>query len=70
MKPKSADILIVNGTVLTLDDNDTQISNGAVAVSKDSITALGPAGEFSDSTVPLPICAAAETHPLTFTLVD
>jgi 5-methylthioadenosine/S-adenosylhomocysteine deaminase len=48
MKPKSADLLIVNGTVLTLDSNDTEISNGAVAVSKDSITAVGPAAEFSD----------------------
>ena len=48
MKPKSADLLIVNGTVLTLDANDTKISDGAVAVSKDAITAVGPADEFSD----------------------
>ena len=48
MKPKSADLLIVNGTVLTFDANNTEISNGVVAVSKDSITAVGPASELSD----------------------
>jgi 5-methylthioadenosine/S-adenosylhomocysteine deaminase len=48
MKPKSADILVVNGTVLTLNANDTEISNGAVAISKDTITAIGPAIDFSD----------------------
>ncbi len=48
MKPKSADILVVNGTVLTLNANDTEISNGAVAISKDTITATGPAIDFSD----------------------
>ena len=48
MKPKSADLLITNGTVLTLDENNTEIPNGAVAVGKDSITAVGPAVEFSD----------------------
>ncbi len=48
MKPKSADLLIVNGTVLTLDATDTEIGNGVVAVNKDSITAVGPAIEFSD----------------------
>jgi len=48
MKPKSADLLIVNGTVLTFDANNTEIRNGVVAVSKDSITAVGPASELSD----------------------
>jgi 5-methylthioadenosine/S-adenosylhomocysteine deaminase len=48
MKLKSADILVVNGTVLTLNANDTEISNGAVAISKDTITAIGPAIDFSD----------------------
>jgi 5-methylthioadenosine/S-adenosylhomocysteine deaminase len=48
MKAKSADILVENGTVLTLNPNDTEISNGAVAISKDTITAIGPAIEFSD----------------------
>ena len=48
MKAKSADILVENGTVLTLNTNDTEISNGAVAISKDTITAIGPAIDFSD----------------------
>jgi 5-methylthioadenosine/S-adenosylhomocysteine deaminase len=52
MKPKSADLLIVNGTVLTLDANNTEISNGLVAVTKDSITAVGPASELSDWSAP------------------
>ncbi len=47
MKPKSADILVRNGTVLTLDANDTAIVNGTVAITKDTITAVGPAQEFS-----------------------
>jgi len=47
MKPKSADILVTNGTVLTLDANDTAIINGAVAITKDTITALGPVGDFT-----------------------
>ncbi len=48
MKAKSADILVENGTVLTLNTNDTEISNGAVVISKDTITAIGPAIDFSD----------------------
>ncbi len=40
MQPKSADILVTNGTVLTLDGSDTEIINGAVAISKDTITAV------------------------------
>ena len=48
MKPKSADLLITNGTVLTLDANDTAINNGVVVVRNDSITAVGTAVEFSD----------------------
>ncbi len=48
MKTKSADLLITNGIVLTFDANDTTINNGAVAVSDDSIMAVGPAVEFSD----------------------
>ena len=48
MKAKSADILVTNGTVLTLNANLTEISNGAVAIRKDTITAIGPAIDFSD----------------------
>ena len=48
MKAKSADILVTNGTVLTLNTNLTEISNGAVAISKDTIKAIGPAIDFSD----------------------
>jgi len=46
MKPKSADILVTNGTVLTLDAGDTEIINGAVAIAKDTIVAVGPKDEF------------------------
>jgi len=46
MKPKSADTLVTNGTVLTLDAGDTEIINGAVALCKDTITAVGPADRF------------------------
>ncbi len=48
MKPKSADILVQNGIVLTLDAHGTEISDGAVAISKDTITAIGPRVDFSD----------------------
>ena len=51
MKPKSADILVTNGTVLTLDAGDTEIINGAVAIDKDTITAVGPADKFGDWSV-------------------
>ena len=51
MKTKSADILVTNGTVLTLDANDTEITHGAVAIVKDSITAVGPADDFGDWSV-------------------
>ncbi len=48
MKPNSADILVINGTLLTLDANHTEISDGAVAVSQDTITAVGSIDDFSD----------------------
>jgi 5-methylthioadenosine/S-adenosylhomocysteine deaminase len=48
MKPKSADILVINGTLLTLDANHTEIVDGAVAISQDTITAVGSANGFSD----------------------
>jgi 5-methylthioadenosine/S-adenosylhomocysteine deaminase len=51
MKPNSADILVTNGTVLTLDAGDTEIINGAVAITKDTITAVGPADKFGDWSV-------------------
>ncbi|MFO7860019.1 MAG: amidohydrolase [Desulfosalsimonas sp.] len=41
--PDSPDLLIFNGTVLTMDDRGTVIQNGAVAVSGDSIVSVGPA---------------------------
>jgi 5-methylthioadenosine/S-adenosylhomocysteine deaminase len=51
MKPKSADILVTNGTVLTLDAGDTEIINGAVVIDEDTVTAIGPADEFGDWSV-------------------
>jgi 5-methylthioadenosine/S-adenosylhomocysteine deaminase len=48
MKPRSADILVINGTLLTLDANHTEIADGAVAISQDTITAVGSANGFSD----------------------
>lgn len=48
MKPNSADILVINGTLLTLDASHTEISDGAVAVSQDTITAVGSTDDFSD----------------------
>mgnify|MGYP001827172149 FL=1 len=48
MKPNSADILVTNGTVLTLDAGDTEIYNGAVAIDKDTIKAVAPADKFGD----------------------
>jgi 5-methylthioadenosine/S-adenosylhomocysteine deaminase len=52
MKPKSADILVINGTLLTLDANHTEIVDGAVAISQDTITAVGAANGFSDWSAP------------------
>lgn len=45
MKTKSIDLLISNGTVLTMDDSDTIIQNGAIAVSGGKITSVGPSVE-------------------------
>jgi len=42
------DILIVNGTVLTMDPEDTQIQDGAVAVVGDRISAVGKRTVFSN----------------------
>lgn len=38
---KTVDILLVGGTVLTMDENDSRIENGAIAIEKDKITDLG-----------------------------
>ena len=47
MPPETADILVHNGTVLTLDGPDTRLSDGAVAVRGDTIAAVGPAEAFA-----------------------
>ncbi|MDZ7830839.1 MAG: amidohydrolase [Desulfobacterales bacterium] len=49
MKP--IDTLVTNGTVLTVDGQDTVIENGAVAISGDAICDIGPASEFLDAAV-------------------
>jgi 5-methylthioadenosine/S-adenosylhomocysteine deaminase len=43
--PISADLLLVNALVLTMDDEMNQFEPGAVAVSGDSIVAVGPEAE-------------------------
>ena len=48
MKPKSADILILNGIILTMDNKETILNDGGLAIAKDRITAIGPAAEFSE----------------------
>lgn len=45
MPEPAVDLLIVNGTVLTLDPPGTRINNGAVAVRGDRITWVGPEAE-------------------------
>ncbi len=42
-----ADLLISNGTVLTMNDGNILIENGAVAVKNDTIVAVAPADNFS-----------------------
>jgi len=48
MTQNSADILVINGTVLTQDESDTEIKNGGVAISREKILATGPAADFAD----------------------
>ena len=43
----SADLLITNGTVITMDGENSAIENGAVAVKGENIVAVGKAGELS-----------------------
>jgi len=38
---KTVDILITGGTILTVDDHDLKLENGAIAVERDAIVALG-----------------------------
>lgn len=45
MSDYSADLLILNGTVITMDRDDTVIENGAVAIKGENIVAVGKAGE-------------------------
>jgi 5-methylthioadenosine/S-adenosylhomocysteine deaminase len=47
MTMRSADILISNGIVLTLDNENSQIKNGSVAIKKDKIVAVGDADELA-----------------------
>lgn len=46
MTSDAVDLLIINGLVLTLDEEDTRFQNGAVAVAGSRIHALGPAADF------------------------
>jgi 5-methylthioadenosine/S-adenosylhomocysteine deaminase len=42
------DLLVTNGTVVTMDSNDTIVTGGAVAVIGDAVADIGPAGKFRD----------------------
>lgn len=46
MNMKSIDILIINGTVLTMRSDEMEIKNGAVAVDGDKIVAVGKTDDF------------------------
>ncbi|MGB5156885.1 amidohydrolase [Desulfobacterium sp. N47] len=48
MNEFSADLLIINGTLVLMDRDNTIIRNGAVAVKKDLIAAAGKAEELAD----------------------
>jgi 5-methylthioadenosine/S-adenosylhomocysteine deaminase len=48
MKKRSADILVTNGTILTMEESERQIVNGAVAIDGDRIVAVGRTDEFAD----------------------
>jgi len=51
MNPKSADILVTNGIVITMKTGDPPIYNGAVAIKKDKISAIGQSDKFSSCKV-------------------
>ncbi|MGI8813647.1 MAG: amidohydrolase family protein [Pyrinomonadaceae bacterium] len=44
-KPSTADLMIVGGTVVTMDKDHRVIDNGAVAIKGDRIVAIGPRAE-------------------------
>lgn len=46
--PKTIDLLLTNGTVVTMDANWSIITNGAVAVHGNHIVAVGPAAELAE----------------------
>jgi 5-methylthioadenosine/S-adenosylhomocysteine deaminase len=46
---READIIISGGTILTLDENDTKIQNGALVIKGDTIIAVGKAEEIEKS---------------------
>jgi 5-methylthioadenosine/S-adenosylhomocysteine deaminase len=46
-RAEHADILITNGTILTMDDEDHRFSPGAVAILGSTIAAVGPSAEIS-----------------------
>jgi len=48
MKKRSADILVTNGTILTMEESERQIINGAIAIDGDRIAAVGSSNEFAD----------------------
>jgi 5-methylthioadenosine/S-adenosylhomocysteine deaminase len=54
---KQVDILIKNGVVLTMDEKERIIENGAVAISGDCITGVGPTEDF-DNCQPMKIIDA------------
>ncbi len=45
--PKTVDLMIVGGTVVTMDAERRVIENGAVAIKGDNIVAIGPAAEIN-----------------------